>query len=706
MSNLLFEIGSEEIPAGYVAPALKHIEELFANEAKEARLNFKEIKCFGTPRKLTLFVTDLDDVQEEVEVEAAGPKKQAALDADGNYTKAALGFARGQGVDPSDLYFKETPKGECVHARKKVGGAQTKDLLVDILPNIITKISFPKSMRWMTNVKDTFARPLRSLLVLFSREVVDFTYNGTKTDRMTHGHPFLSPGKIEITEADIDEYITKLKEHKVIVRDNERKQIIIDELKKTLKEYGSENYNEKLVDEVNFMVEYPVLVVGSYPEDFLEVPEEILVASMVKHQRYFPVRGKDGKLVNKFITVSNRDGSTNELIREGNERVLKARLADARYFWDSDREAKLESRIDALKKMVFLKELGDESSFYLKAERMANISADFCKMSGGTNEQQEFCKRASMLAKADLTTEMVYEFPELQGVMGRYYAIHDGENKEVATAIDEHYSPRYSGAPMPNTLVGTCVAAAEKLDTIVSVFLIGKIPTGSQDPYGLRRSAMGLIRMATEGEHFHCDLKDAINSCVAQLLPSNEDKEKRHSLCDEVMNFFGERLSNMMINQGHRYDLVDAVLASGFSELRTFGERLRGVISISEEPWFNTLVTSVERAKNIIKDVQFDEVVVPQEDLLEAPEEKNLFDIYKQAEKEIGTMLNEKNFVEASKKYGELFSEPLNTFFDNVFVNVDDEKIKINRHKLLKAVSDLYIKSVADLSKVVEGKKP
>ena len=702
MTDLLFEIGAEEIPAGYIEPALNQMKALFTEQAKKQRLEVHSIYSTGTPRRLTLFVQGLPQKQESVMEEVQGPSAAVAFDKAENPTKAGLGFAKSQGVNIKDLQTKKTPKGEYCFAIKKIEGHGTLHILPDIVTAVIRNISFPKSMKWKRNGL-FFARPIRSLLALFGDQVVPVEINGIKADRFIFGHPFLSGQKIEISEANWELYKKLLKQEHVVVDITERRETLRTKITQLMAPYGATIDDEELLDEVTNLVEYPNAIECSFDEEFLDIPADVIETAMKEHQRYFPIRKKEGKLLNKFIAVLNRNESNADTAIRGNERVLKARLSDARFFWKEDRKTPLIKRVEDLKNLAFLEKLGN---YFDRTNRIIKLSKYISTRLALPHEEIELVKRAAELCKADLLTQMVGEFPSLQGIMGREYAEWDGEEKSVAIAIAEHYMPRYATDNIPSSRIGAIVGLADKFDTISSCFALDLIPTGSQDPYSLRRHAYGIIRIIEE-HGFTLDSKEILYASL-DLLPLFEQKTDSHyhpvildKLVPKIKDFFKDRLFQINIERGYRYDLVNAVLNAGvgFDDIHNFSQRLKVVSDISLGEWWPDLVTVVERTFNIGKKANSSGSV--DERLLSESEEKELWRIYKENWQNINSLIDEKKYEEASCTYCNIFAKPVHAFFDRVFVNVEDGNVRNNRLSLMKKINESYSQKIADLSQIV-----
>lgn len=705
MTDLLFEIATEEIPASYITPALNQIKILFTERAEKHRLETHSLYFAGTPRRLTLFVRDLPQRQESITEEIQGPAASIAFDKTGTPTRAGLGFARSQGIDISNLHIKKTPKGEYCFAIKRIEGQETLHILPEILIEIIRNISFPKSMKWKGN-NLFFARPIRSILALFGDKVVPMEINGIKADKFIFGHPFLSGKRIEIPTADWDLYKRLLKQENVVADITERRETLRTKITQLMAPYGTTIDDEGLLDEVTNLVEYPNAIECSFDEEFLDIPAHVIETAMKEHQRYFPIKKRDGKLFNKFIAVLNRNESNAGTTVQGNERVLKARLSDARFFWKEDRKVPLERRVEDLKNLAFLEKLGNYRD---RTDRIVKLSGFLSHRLINLNklsiEDVTLVERAALLCKADLPTQMVGEFPSLQGIMGKEYAEWDGEVPSVALAIAEHYMPRFAADNIPASKIGAVVGLADKFDTISSCFALNLIPTGSQDPYSLRRHAYGIIRIIEE-HGFTLELGEVLCKSLS-LLPLFSEKEisGEHAIVHEksvsaIKEFFRDRLYQINIERGHRYDLVNAVLNAdaGFDDIGDFFQRLKAISRVSQEDWWPDLVTVVERTFNIGKKANSSGSV--DERLFTEAEERKLWDIYKGNETAIRKQVDEKKYEEASRAYYAVFAKPVHTFFDKVFVNVEDEAVRNNRLLLIRSINELYSEKIADLSQM------
>jgi glycyl-tRNA synthetase beta chain len=685
--ELLLEIGTEEIPSGFVPEALKDMKELIEKELKNLRIGFGEIKTLGTPRRLALYIDHISDKQEDTYVEIIGPSKKVALDENGNPTKAAIGFARAQGIDPSDLRQVSTTKGEYLAVRKKEMGNNTKGVLSSILPRFITSIPFPKSMRWGDSAI-RFARPIHWILCIFNGEIVPFKMYNIESGCHSFGHRFMSPDPFKVQ--DFNHYIKHLRDAYVIVDPIERKERIKEIISQTAKTVSGKVLEANaLLDHVNYLVEYPTAIVGKFEEGFLNLPREVLISSMSEHQKYFSVVDDTDRLLPYFIAVNNTLAKDPEIVVNGNERVLKARLSDARFFFKEDQKISFPGRVHHLKEIVFQSELG---TFYEKVVRFQKI-AEYLALEIKP-ELKEISKKAALLCKADLTSGMVGEFPKLQGIMGREYALLSGEEVQVATAIYEHYLPRFAGDILPSTHAGAFVSIADKLDTVVGCFGVGLVPTGTSDPYALRRQALGIINIILN-KKYPISLKKLIERNIEYL----NDKISRDPVMvkEGVMEFFRLRLQHQLTGQGYPYDIVDAVLSLYFDDLADSFERIKALQELKNQPDFKPLAIAFKRASNILNQSPPGGEVVPS--LFRDSVENTLFEAYKEIEEYVVKLISKKRYLDALTKMVQL-RKPVDDFFDNVMVMAEDEKTRKNRLAILAEISGLFLK-IADFSRIV-----
>ncbi len=687
MGKLLFEIGTEEIPARFMLDALKYMEDFIKKSFDELRIDYGKVRATGTPRRLVLMAEDVAEVQRDLEQEVIGPPARVAFDATGRVTKAGEGFARAQGVSVEDLKVKQTEKGEYVYIVKREKGRPTIELLPDVLSKMVLRFPWPKSMRWGSR-KIRFARPIHWFLALFDNEVVKFKIADIESSNVTYGHRFLAPDPMVINHP--DEYPEAMRRAYVIFDHEERKRIIKEQVEEQARKVGGRpDEDEDLLNEVTFLVEYPVATCGRFDEKFLDLPQEVLVTTMKGHQKYFPVFDDEGKLLSYFVVVNNIITDDMDVITRGNERVLKARLADAKFFYEEDKEVPLEEMFEKLKNVVFQEKLGTS---YEKVMRFRQIALKLAERL--VPDKKEKIDRCAILCKADLESQMVNEFDELQGVMGREYALLQGEDKEVAEGIYEHYLPRFSGDRLPETDTGAIVGIADRIDTIVGCFGIGLIPTGSEDPYGMRRDSLGIIQVILH-KGYRLSLSELVND-AARLL---EDRMERpaEDVKREVLDFFRQRLYHLWVSEGYRYDLVEAVIEAGFDDIVDAKKRLDALSRLAEEPEFEPLMTTFKRVVNIIpKDFTYTDV---DESLFEKDVERELYQAVKGVEDRVNALIEEGSYEEALRLLASL-KEKVDAFFDNVLVMEKDEKKRRNRLSLLNRIARLFGK-IADLKKVV-----
>ena len=688
--TLLFEIGTEEIPAGFMEPALSFMERYMTRAFNTQRVDHGDIITMGTPRRLVLMAKDVAETQRDKVEEVMGPPAKVAFDEAGNPTKAALGFAKGQGVAVEDLKVKETPKGAYVYVLKEEKGGQTMELLPGILEQLVRSIPFKKSMRW-GNRDIRFARPIHWFLALFGEEVVEFEIEGIKSGRITYGHRFLAPDPIELARP--EDYMEAMEKARVVVDHKARRASIWEQVQREASRVGGvPQEDEDLLDEVNFLVEYPVATCGTFDQEFLELPPEVLITPMKEHQKYFPVFDREGKLMNHFVVVNNILTDDMDLITQGNERVLRARLADARFFFQEDKETPLMDMFEKLKDVVFQEKLGTSYEKVMRFRQLALFMAEKV-----APDKKDLVDRTALLCKADLESQMVYEFPELQGVMGREYARIQGEPREVYLGIYEHYLPRFAGDELPTTVTGALVGIADRIDTIVGCFGIGLIPTGSEDPYGIRRDTLGIIHVILS-QGFRLSLGELIDKAL-EILGDKVERDPRQ-VKEEVLNFLRQRLYHLWISEGFRQDLVDAVLSAGFDDLVATKKRLEALVAFSQDPNFEALMTTFKRVVNILPPDFTRDQVDPQ--FLTKEEEKALYQALLQLEGKAEELVAQEDYLEALKTIATL-KEQVDAFFDGVLVMDKDEAIKNNRLALLKRIARLFT-GIADLSKVVLSK--
>ncbi|MDD4084606.1 MAG: glycine--tRNA ligase subunit beta [Acidaminococcaceae bacterium] len=682
--ELLFEIGTEEIPAKFMPGILDQLQTTVASRLQELRIPCEDVRVFGTPRRIVFLAAGVSDTQESTTVESKGPAVRIAFDEKGEPSKAAQGFARGQGVNVAELEVR----GEYVYAVKKMVGQPVQALMPDFLLDVITSLSFPKNMRWADH-DFRFVRPIRWLTALFDAQVIPVEITGVKSGRTTFGHRFLSSGEVEVPEA--AQYENILRQHFVLVDQNERRALIrsqVEELAR--KEGGTAEIDRDLLEEVVYLVEYPTALCGHFDEKFLRLPKEAIITPMREHQRYFPVLNEQGGLLAKFITVRNGGSEGLDIVTQGNERVLRARLSDAEFFFNEDRKHRLADRLEKLKTVVFQEGLGN---IYDKSLRVSAV-AMVLKSALNADVDEEHLKRAGLLAKTDLVTGMVCEFTELQGVMGREYALLDGENSEVAEAIYEHYLPRFAGDELPKSTIGRLVAIADKLDNIAATFSRGLVPTGSQDPYALRRQAIGIVNILLDGS-YHLPLQKVLLEVLQALkLPT----EKINLLLPQLREFFLQRVKNTMSEQGIRYDVIEAVTAEEANDdIVDLFARAKALASYVETPAAAVSIQAFTRVANLSKKAC--DAGIIRESLFKEPAERELYAVVSRLQKETLPALISYDYPTVLSLV-DAIAAPVNNFFDTVMVMDKDEDVKNNRLALLVQVKETA-GMVGDLSIIV-----
>ena len=685
--EFFLEIGTEEIPSRFINPALEKMKELFKTLLASGRVAFRgDMKAFGTPRRLVLYVPDMDERQADVSKDVTGPPRKVAFDAEGNPTKAALVFAEKNGIPVSALTFKTTEKGEYVVARLDEKGGETAEWLKQVLTGFILSVPFPKTMRWM-NKDIRFARPIHWVLALWGGSVVDFELNGIKSGNVSRGHRFMSPGAFLVK--DFKSYSSQAEPNFVVIDPEVRKQRIVKQTQELARSKGGTVLDDEgLVDEVANLVEYPVAVMGAFNKDYLRVPKEVLITAMREHQRYFSVVDVNGGLLPYFITISNTRAEDMEVVRAGNERVLTARLADAAYFFDHDVKLSLAARVEGLKKVTYQEKLG---TIYDKTQRIKTLTAYLADL---LKANSTHAQRAAELCKADLLTGVVGEFPKLQGVMGRHYALNSGEDPKVADAILEHYMPRFSGDKLPGSLEGVCVGIADRIDTITGCFSIGLVPSGSEDPYGLRRQSMAILNMLLD-RGIRVSLTDLIAEACKGYGLKKQERQKAES---DTLEFFRQRLAGMLSSEGLRSDVVDAALSVGFNDPLIAREKVRALDGLRTSEDYQPLVTALKRAGNILpKD--FSGSV--KKGLLKLDAERALYDAFTEIKDRVVDKTAKLDFRGALADIASLRKQ-VDAFFDTVMVMDKDADVKKNRLALLAGITGLF-SQIADFSRLVLG---
>jgi glycyl-tRNA synthetase beta chain len=681
--EFLLEIGTEEIPAGFIPPALEALSNFFRKTMEGLGIDCGQVETYATPRRLILSVMDLESQQVAKEIEKTGPPKESAFDELGAPTKAAIGFAKSQGVDVADLVIVKTPKGEQVAARKKEGGRPTTEVLPEILPGVLEKIPFPKTMRWM-DLDARFARPVHWIVALFDGKVVPFSFGNIASGNKSCGHRFLRPKSFSVSS--LDDLKKKLERQEVIIDAELRAERIQSEISGLVESKGLSVFDDPdLLQEVKFLVESPYPIMGEFDAEFLELPTPILTTCMKKHQRYFSVLDGQGDITNRFIAVNNTPVKNPKTSVRGHERVLKARLEDARFYFLEDRKIPLIDRLETLKGVVFHSRLGTS---YEKVQRFTSLARDLAEQF--VSDKIEEVARASMLAKCDLETGIVYEFPELQGVIGSYYAKMEGEPEEVAAAIQEHYLPAYAGDRLPKGIIGTLVSIADRIDTIVGCFSVGLIPTGTADPYALRRHALGIIQIVINlGRPL--DLRELVKNAV-NLLGDKRRREPQE-VEDDVMDFIRTRFVNFHTSLEFPLDVVEAAVRARFEDLVDARRRVEALSSWKRRDDFDAIMIGFKRVVNILRDA---EPRGMSKELLEEDHEKALFKAFNNVSKRAAPLIDSGNYADALEIMAEL-KHPIDEFFDEVMVMVDDETLRNNRLGLLNNIAEFF-SNVADFS--------
>ena len=664
--DLLFEIGAEEIPAGFMPNILGQLKTLAETKLNDAHLPFESIATYGTPRRLALIVKGLGDTSAEISERHKGPSASIAYDADGNPTKAAIGFARGKGLDVADLVVEDG----YIYAETKTAGVPAKDIVTDMLPQLITGLNFPKSMHW-GNLDAKFVRPVRWLVALLDEEVIPVEFATVKSGNVTRGHRFL--GADEITIKNAASYVDTLKENFVMVDQDARRELISKQLHDmAASKNASIVWDDDLLEEINYLVEWPTALCGGFEESYLALPDAAIITPMKDHQRYFPLVDQDGKLLPMFLTVRNGSDHSIEVVQAGNERVLRARLDDAKFFFNEDRKKPLIDRQDGLTKIVFQEGLGNLAD---KTERLLTLGRVFSEECELHEDARVVLERATELAKTDLTTGMVTEFTELQGVMGKEYALLDGESPEVAEAIFEQYLPRFAGDVLPQTEAGKVLSIIDKIDNIVATFSRGLIPTGSQDPYALRRQTIGILNILLNSE-WNISLRPII---VESMNLLNVPADKQDELLGQVEEFITLRLKNIFLDREVPHHVIDLLLSNNELSVADAEGLVKALLAnrIDENV---ELVQAFTRMYNLVKDVTYTGV---DESLLKEDAERALYEMATKAS-EASIDAWDKNDYDAVVAVPATLVPAINKFFEDVMVMDKDEAIKANRLQLVR----------------------
>lgn len=681
--DFLIEIGTEELPPKALSKLSDAFTDGIIDRLKKAGLEFSEYKKFAAPRRLSVLVKSLEVNQADQEIDRKGPAIKAAYDNEGKPTKAAEGFARSCGTTVDQLDKLETDKGSWLFYKVLQKGKSATELLPGIVQESLDALPIPKRMRWGDN-KTEFVRPVHWILALLGDAILETEILGIKSSNITRGHRFHAPEGLEISEPQSYQEILESKGF-VYPDYQKRMDIIKDQVEKTASELGGiAVIDDDLLVEVAGLVEYPVPIAGEFEKEFLNVPQEALISSMQDHQKYFPVVDSDNKLLPYFITISNIDSPEPEVIKKGNEKVIRPRLADAAFFWEQDKKNKLEDNVERLKSVVFQNKLGSIS------DKMSRVSKLAAKIASEIGVDENKAARASLLSKCDLLSDMVGEFPELQGIMGKYYAINDGEADDVSIAIEEHYLPKFAGDVLPDSDLSASVAMADRLDTLACIFGIGQLPTGDKDPFALRRAALGLIRILTE-KSYELDLQELLKFAIDNV-PVDLQKEETFNT---INGFVMDRLRGYYVDRDITVNIFEAVLSCKPTKLNDFENRVNACKEFADNPASESLAAANKRIRNILKKVEI-EVSVVDESLLSEEAEKALYKELQDALSDVNPLFANRSYAEALSRLASL-KDVVDAFFDNVMVMVDDEKVKMNRIALLNGINTAFMQ-VADVS--------
>ncbi len=681
--DLLLEIGLEEMPARFIHGSIQQLEEKVRNWMDGNGIEHGDVSVFSTPRRLAVLVKNVAESQQDTEEEAKGPAKKIAQDENGNWSKAALGFSRSQGMSPEDIYFKEIKGVEYAHIKRFIKGKRTFELLPQ-LQKLVEDMHFPNNMKWGSH-QLRYVRPIRWLVAIFGNEVIPFTIAGVSTGKDTRGHRFLGEN-ISIDRP--EDYEEALHSQFVVANAQNRKQRIIEQITELEKENGwSVPIEEDLLEEVTNLVEYPTAFSGKFDDKFLGLPEEVLITSMKTHQRYFPVKDAKGSLLPYFISVRNGGTSHIDTVAKGNEKVLRARLADGEFFYEEDQKLEIADALKKLESIIYQEKIGTLAQ---KVNRIQKITRELSTLLGLSENEAQLANRAAEICKFDLVTNMVDEFPELQGIMGEKYALQKGENEEVAKAVNEHYQPRHAQDDIPGSLTGAIVGVADKLDTIVTAFAIGLIPTGSHDPYALRRNATGIVNIL-KGMNWNISLENllyrVINITEEDLSTENEE------LVENLVQFFKLRMKHLLQEQNIRYDIVEAVLGGELGSVPDIISRASTLNEHKDEKGFKETIESLARVMNIAQKAEGEDEV--NSALFENNEEERLYNEYKHVLDTFATENNAETRFSALK----VLSPAITAYFDHTMVMSEDENIRKNRLAQMKKLSDV-IGSFAKMNEI------
>jgi glycyl-tRNA synthetase beta chain len=686
MERLLLEIGTEEIPAGYIQPALEALAADVVRRLADARIDHGAVQTHGTPRRLVLVVEAVTPRQKPKTEEVLGPPERVAVDAQGQYTLAARKFAEKVGVSIDRLRLTDTEKGRYLCASISDKGIATKKLLQQMLPEVILNAPFPKTMRW-SDLTIAFARPIQSVLALLGKSVVAFTLGDRiKSGRLTWGHMFMQHKRFKIDAA--DEYMERMRQAQVIVDIRARKQMVREEIVAAAEQLGGQILpDEALLDTVTNLVEIPIASGGRFSEEFLELPREILITSMREHQKYFAVTDAAGRLMPCFVAVNNTRTKDSALVAKGHQRVLRARLSDAQFFYRSDLEHKMDAWNERLKGVLFQAQLGTMHAKVLRVQQIATQLADVA-----APEIKPLVMRAAQLCKADLVSQVVYEFPNLQGIMGRHYATAAGEHPDVALAIEEHYRPTYSGGPLPQNRIGALLALADKLDTLCGCFSVSLAPTGASDPYALRRQSIGIVQIML-AQQFTFSLRAAIDITLKHFSPADAN-----ATAEAVYTFIQQRIAHLLAEEGFAKDIVAAVVSVSVDHVPNVWQRVAALQALKGAPDFEPLAVAFKRAVNIVRKADTVLGQAPDTTLFANPSETVLYEAYHSVKQQMEQCLSAGDLHQTLRVIATL-REPVDRFFEDVMVMAEDAALRRNRLALLQAIASLFGR-IADFSKI------
>jgi glycyl-tRNA synthetase beta chain len=684
--DFLLEVGLEEMPARFVTDAMNQLSHKLEKWLEENKISFSEVISFSSPRRLAVLVKGMAEAQEDIHEEAKGPAKKIAQDESGNWSKAAIGFCRGQGMSTDDIYFKEIKGVEYAHVKKFIKGQKTASLLPNV-EQLITSLNFPKNMKW-ADYDLRFIRPIKWVVAIFGKDIIPFEITNVSSGRITYGHRFLGH-ETELHEP--SDYEALMLKQYVVVDPKVREKSILEQLHQLEEE---NNWvipvDEDLLEEVTNLVEYPTALYGTFNEDFLRLPEQILITSMKEHQRYFPVKDHSGNLLPFFVTVRNGDDQHLDKVAKGNEKVLRARLSDADFFFNEDQKLKISDALKKLETIVYHEKIGTLSE---KVGRIRSLTGEIASLVGLSTQEKSLADRAAEICKFDLVTQVVYEFPELQGFMGEKYALQKGEAKEVAAAINEHYKPRDAEDTPASTVIGAIVGIADKLDTIVSSFAIDIIPTGSQDPFALRRQASGIVQTLLE-KNWDISLEELLKTAIRVVSTSGIGSKTETVLFEELKSFFKLRLKYLLQENQIRYDIIEAVLNSPLDSVPAFLERASVLNKEKDREDFKQEIESLSRVLNIASKAE--NVKEIDSGLFETPQEQELYNRYLEIAHSTDS---ERNMEKVFKDLAAL-THVINDYFDNTMVMANDVRIKENRLSQMRSLADI-IERFASLNEII-----